>query len=145
MAAGAIVATFGRWVRGRPTTTRERACTMPDAPVQLTFRPSTAMVTGSDSGIGRAVAVALADMGLDVGVTWHDDDQGAEETAAEVRDHGRRAVGARLDTTDLARCGDTVDDLATAPGGLDVFVNNSGTGASTPLLELTLDEWRTIM
>jgi NAD(P)-dependent dehydrogenase (short-subunit alcohol dehydrogenase family) len=118
---------------------------MPDAPVQLTFRPSTAVVTGSDSGIGRAVAVALAHMGLDVGVTWHDDDQGAEETAAEVRDHGQRAVVARLDTTDLARCGDTVDDLATALGGLDVFVNNSGTGANTPLLELTLDEWRTIM
>ena len=52
---------------------------------------STAIVTGSDSGIGRATAVALAGRGLDVGITWHSDEDGALETAHEVR--GARPAG----------------------------------------------------
>jgi NAD(P)-dependent dehydrogenase (short-subunit alcohol dehydrogenase family) len=51
---------------------------------------SRAIVTGSDSGIGKATAVALARRGFDVGITWHEDEQGARETAAEVESRGRR-------------------------------------------------------
>ena len=91
---------------------------------QMGFEPKTAIVTGSDSGIGRAIAVALAKAGMDVGITWHSDEQGAAETAEEVRSHGRTAVVARLDTTDLPGCGDVVVSLAEKLGGLDVFVNN---------------------
>src|SRR5436190_18746975 len=98
---------------------------MPEGPVQSTFTPSTAVVTGSDSGIGRAVAVALAEAGLDVGVTWHEDKDGAEDTAAEVRLRGRRAVVAQLDTTDLEACGNVIEQLAEQLGGVDVFVNNA--------------------
>jgi NAD(P)-dependent dehydrogenase (short-subunit alcohol dehydrogenase family) len=115
---------------------------MPTAPVQTTFTPSTAIVTASDSGIGRACAVALAEAGCDIGVTWHEDEAGAETTATEVRSHGRTAVVARLDTNDLAGCGDVVDWLAEQLGGVDVFVNNAGTGDNVPLLELTLAQWR---
>ena len=55
----------------------------------MVFTPRTAIVTGSDSGIGRATAVALAASGLDVGITWHTDEDGAKETAEEVRSHGK--------------------------------------------------------
>ncbi|HEU5483961.1 MAG TPA: SDR family oxidoreductase [Microlunatus sp.] len=106
------------------------------------FTPRTAIVTGSDSGIGRATAVALARAGLDVGITWHSDEQGAQETAAEVRELGRAAAVARLDTTELPACGDVVDGLIDELGGCDVFVNNSGTGDSAPLVELSLTQWR---
>jgi NAD(P)-dependent dehydrogenase (short-subunit alcohol dehydrogenase family) len=108
----------------------------------MTFSPKYAIVTGSDSGIGRATAVALAEAGMDVGVTWHSDQTGAEETAKEVRSHGRNAVVAQLDTTDLEGCGNALDALADQLGGLDVFVNNAGTGDNAPLLEMTLDQWR---
>lgn len=104
--------------------------------------PRTAIVTGADSGIGRATAVALARDGLDVGITWHSDEAGARETAEEVRGHGRRAVVARLDTTELTTCGDDVDRLVDELGGCDVFVNNAGTGVGGQLVDLTLDEWR---
>lgn len=62
-----------------------------------------AIVTASDSGIGKATAVALAADGYDVGITWHSDEDGANETAAEVRALGRRAEVRRLDLATRAR------------------------------------------
>lgn len=109
------------------------------------FNPKAAIVTGSDSGIGRAAAVALAEAGLDVGITWHQDQAGAERTAEEVRSLGRRAVVARLDTTELPGCGEVIDRLADELDGLDVFVNNSGTGASRKFLETDYGTWREIV
>jgi NAD(P)-dependent dehydrogenase (short-subunit alcohol dehydrogenase family) len=97
--------------------------------------PRTAIVTGSDSGIGRATAVALAQAGMDVGITWHTDEEGAEETARLVRETGRRAVVAQLDTTDAPACGDVVDRMADELGGCDVFVNNAGLNGGTPFFE----------
>ncbi|MFC5949332.1 SDR family oxidoreductase [Pseudonocardia lutea] len=107
--------------------------------------PRTAIVTGSDSGIGRATAVALAKAGCDVGITWHADEKGAEGTAQEVRELGRRAEVRRLDLTGLPGAADVVDELAEALGGVDVLVNGSGTGTATPLLELGFDQWREVI
>ena len=56
-------------------------------------------MTASDSGIGKATAVRLARDGFDVGVTWHSDREGAEDTAREVRELGSDAVVAQLDVT----------------------------------------------
>ncbi|HEX8096205.1 SDR family oxidoreductase [Jatrophihabitans sp.] len=108
----------------------------------MAFTPRTAIVTASDSGIGKATAVALARAGMDIGITWHADSAGAEQTAEEVRALGRRAVVAQLDTTDLPGCGDVIDKVADELGGLDVFVNNAGTGDNAPLLEMQYEQWR---
>ena len=106
---------------------------------------STAIVTGSDSGIGRATAVALAGRGLDIGITWHSDEEGANETAREVRDLGRRAAVAQLDASRPQDAAQVVDQLADELGGVDVLVNNAGTGHMTPVLDVTLDEWRSVV
>lgn len=107
-----------------------------------TARPRAAIVTGGDSGIGKATAVALAAAGLDVGVTWYADEDGARATADEVRGHGRQAHVARLDLAEVETAGDVVDDLVAQLGGVDVFVNNAGTGDGTPFLDLDLATWR---
>lgn len=109
------------------------------------FAPVTAIVTGSDSGIGRATAVALAASGLDIGITWHSDQQGAEETAEQVRGLGRNAVVRRLDTTALPEAAAIIDSLANELGGVDVFVNNAGTGDGTRFLDLDVGTWMGIL
>ena len=65
--------------------------------------------------------------GYDVGVTWHEDEDGARETAREVESAGRRAEVRRLDLLDLPDAADVIDELADELGGVDVLVNNSGT------------------
>jgi NAD(P)-dependent dehydrogenase (short-subunit alcohol dehydrogenase family) len=104
-----------------------------------------AIVTASDSGIGKASAVALAEAGFDVGITWHSDEEGARETASEVEGHGHRAEVRQLDLGRLPQAGDVIDQLADALGGVDVLVNNAGRGSSTPAVEMDFDEWRDVL
>jgi NAD(P)-dependent dehydrogenase (short-subunit alcohol dehydrogenase family) len=99
-----------------------------------------AIVTGSDSGIGRATAVALARRGHDVGVTWHSDEAGAQQTAARVRAYGVRAAVARLDLTDDP--GAAVDALADRLGGLWMLVNNAGANHRARVVDDSADGWR---
>jgi NAD(P)-dependent dehydrogenase (short-subunit alcohol dehydrogenase family) len=101
-----------------------------------------AIVTASDSGIGKATAIALAAGGYDVGITWHSDEDGANETAAEVRGHGRRAEVRRLDLLQLPDAADVIDDLSEALGGVYALVNNAGISRQAPALELAYDDWR---
>jgi hypothetical protein len=104
-----------------------------------------AVVTGSDSGIGEAIAVALAGAGFDIGVTYRSDQAGAETTAEKVRAAGRRCEVRALDLTGLPRAAEVVDKLADSLGGLGVLVNCAGTGTSTPVVETDYDEWREVL
>jgi NAD(P)-dependent dehydrogenase (short-subunit alcohol dehydrogenase family) len=104
-----------------------------------------AIVTGSDSGIGRATAARLAADGFDLGVTWHYDERGAHETAEEIRVQGRHAEVRKLDLADLPAAADVIDELAEALGGVDVLVNNAGKGGGAPILELSYESWRHTM
>ena len=101
-----------------------------------------AIVTGSDSGIGKATAVRLAHGGFDVGITWNTDREGAEDTARGVEKEGRRAPVAHLDVTDFREAAETVSCLADELGGLDVFVNNAGGAPGHAFLEYPLEDFR---
>src|SRR3954453_5903333 len=92
------------------------------------FFPRRAIVTASDSGIGAATALALADAGLDVGITWHSDEEGAQRTADGVRERGRNAMVAQFNATDFDAVPGVIDHLVDQLGGVDVFVNNAGGG-----------------
>jgi NAD(P)-dependent dehydrogenase (short-subunit alcohol dehydrogenase family) len=89
--------------------------------------------------------VQLARDGFDVGVTWHSDREGAEDTAREIEGLGRRAVVTQLDVTSLGDAADTVEAVAAELGGLDVFVNNAGGGDTHPFLKFPLEDWQRVL
>jgi len=115
----------------------------PDVPT--TGYPRVAVITGGDSGIGRATAVALARDGFDVGITFHTDQDRAMSAVEEVRSHRRRCAARRHDLADPVTAAGVVDELADELGGIGVLVNNAATGFHRPLLEVGYDEWRTVL
>jgi NAD(P)-dependent dehydrogenase (short-subunit alcohol dehydrogenase family) len=104
-----------------------------------------AIITGSDSGIGKATAVALARRGHDIGITFSREEDNANDTAEEVRSIGRRAEVRHLDLTRSDDVQGVIGELADALGGVDVLVNNAGTGTTTPFLEVELAQWRDVL
>jgi len=104
-----------------------------------------AIVTGGNSGIGRATAVTLAERGFDVGILWHEDEDNMRETVRECEQHGVRVAERRADLSDVPGADAAIDALADALGGVDVLVNNAGRGHSTPFLELDLETFREVL
>jgi hypothetical protein len=104
-----------------------------------------AIVTGGNSGIGRATAVRLAADGFDVGITWHRDEDRVESLRSEVEATGRKFAALHLDLHDLAGASQAVEQLADELGGLDVLVNNAGYGTQKPVLEMELAEWQGVI
>jgi NAD(P)-dependent dehydrogenase (short-subunit alcohol dehydrogenase family) len=101
-----------------------------------------AIVTGSDSGIGKATAVQLARDGFDVGITWHRDEEGALATAGEVRSHGRGTEVRQLDLAQLPGAADEIDEFARLLCGIDALVNCAGVNRQAPALEFSFEDWR---
>jgi NAD(P)-dependent dehydrogenase (short-subunit alcohol dehydrogenase family) len=84
-----------------------------------------AIVTGGDSGIGRAVAVAFAREGADVAILYLDEHSDAEETEAMVAEEGRRSVAIAGDIGEEGHCAAAVEQAVRELGRLDVLVNNA--------------------
>jgi NAD(P)-dependent dehydrogenase (short-subunit alcohol dehydrogenase family) len=100
-----------------------------------------ALITGGDSGIGRAVAVLFAREGADVAINYLAVEQSdAEETCRAVESTGRRCVLLPGDLTDAAFCGELIQRAVNELGGLDILVSNAGYQNRKQLAELTLDE-----
>ncbi|WP_127131565.1 SDR family oxidoreductase [Georgenia sp. SYP-B2076] len=107
--------------------------------------PRRVIVTGADSGIGKAVAVTLAGHGRQIGITWHSDADGAARTGEEVEHHGAKAHVRHLDLTRPEEGAAVVDELAATMGGLDTLVLCSGTGTATLLMEMDYARWREVV
>jgi NAD(P)-dependent dehydrogenase (short-subunit alcohol dehydrogenase family) len=90
------------------------------------LRDRVALVTGGDSGIGRAVGIAFAKEGADVAVVYLDEDGDADEAKRRIERHGRRCLLLRGDVGDPEFCKDAVTRTVETLGRLDVLVNNAG-------------------
>jgi NAD(P)-dependent dehydrogenase (short-subunit alcohol dehydrogenase family) len=99
-----------------------------------------ALITGADSGIGRAVAVLFAREGADVAIVYLSEDEDAEETWRAVEAEGRRAILIPGDVTDSAFCMDAVEATVQEFGRLDILVNNAAFQEHAASLEDITDE-----
>lgn len=105
-----------------------------------------AIVTGSDSGIGRAIAETFAAAGADVAVTFHNDESGANATAGLVRAHGRRTIVYRLDLRDEHSVAGLFDAVVRSLGEPHILVNSAGKGGGgKPLAETGTDEFDSVV
>jgi len=104
----------------------------------------TAVVTGGNSGIGRALAVGIAKAGGNVAV-WARNAERSADAVAEIAAHGVKAIAVSCDVTDeaavAAAMARTVDEL----GPLGCFVANAGIAEAAPLTEMTLQTWRRVL
>lgn len=101
------------------------------------LKDSVALITGADSGIGRAVAIAYAREGADVAISYLEEDADAQETATWVEKAGRKPVLLPGDLTDEAHCRSLVDRTFDEFGKLDILVNN----AAFQLPHDSIEEW----
>ncbi|MGV0838038.1 SDR family oxidoreductase [Mycolicibacterium thermoresistibile] len=101
-----------------------------------------AVITGGDSGIGRAVAIAYAREGADVLISYLNEDDDAAEVAQLVRDAGRKCVLVPGDLADPAHCRSVIDRAATELGGIDILVVNHAYQMTHETLdEISDEEW----
>lgn len=103
-----------------------------------------AIITGGDSGIGKAVAIAFAREGADVVVSYLDDleDEDANDTALHIQDAGQRCILIKGDITDEAHCKLIVDRAVTEFGQVDILVNNAAFHMAREKIEdIPSDEW----
>src|SRR6266568_853819 len=101
-----------------------------------------AIITGGDSGIGRAIAVAFAREGADVLISYLNEDDDAQETARVVRESGRTCIAVPGDLTDQRHCERIVERAVSEFGQLDVLVNNAAYQMSRDGIgSISSDEW----
>jgi NAD(P)-dependent dehydrogenase (short-subunit alcohol dehydrogenase family) len=101
-----------------------------------------AVITGGDSGIGRAVALAYAREGADILISYLSEDDDAKATAALVEEAGRKAVLIRGDVQEARHCKAIIEKAVTELGGIDILVNNAAHQATFKELdEISDEEW----
>ncbi|WP_298956465.1 SDR family oxidoreductase [uncultured Methylobacterium sp.] len=141
----------------KPPFARQKKIPMPGRDAEMDPRPDygetsyrgsgrlagrRAIITGGDSGIGKAVALAFAREGADVLVSYYDEHDDARETARLVEEAGRKAVLVPGDIKDPAHCRAIVEKAVAAFGGIDVLVNNAAHQATVQSIdEMSDEEW----
>jgi 3-oxoacyl-[acyl-carrier protein] reductase len=105
----------------------------------------TALITGGNTGIGRAVALAYADEGADVAIAWIEREPEARALVAAIEARGRRALAIRADVTVEADVRDMVEAARRHLGRIDILVNNAGIQKPQAITETTLADWERMM
>jgi len=112
--------------------------------IEISLDGKAAVVTGAGRGIGKSVALTLADAGADVVLAARTTSQ-LEETAEEIRARGGKALPIRTDVTDKNSVEKLMAGSLETFGGLHILVNNAATMAPKPLLDQSEDEWDRVM
>ena len=113
-------------------------------PVEL-LKGQTALVTGSNSGIGKAIALSMGRAGADVVVNYVSAPEEAERVAEEIRSFGRRAITVHADVSDESQVQAMFARAVKELGTVDILVSNAGLQRDAPFHELTVAQWDQVM
>jgi len=116
-----------------------------DAKSRFDLTGKTALVTGGSRGIGRGIAIALAQHGADVIIVYHSATAAAEKIAGEIRSLGRKAWIIQQDLAETNQLHALADKAWAAAGKIDVLVNNAGMAYLERFNEITPEHWRRVM
>jgi glucose 1-dehydrogenase len=117
----------------------------PACPIVKSLKGQKALVTGANSGIGKAIAVALGHAGADVVVNYVSREEEAQKVVSEVRRCGANAYAHRADVSSEADVERLFGTMIAEFGTIDILVNNAGLQKDAPFDELSLADWELVM
>lgn len=109
--------------------------------MSLSLEGKTALVTGGSRGIGRSIALMLAEYGADVALTYHSSTDAANEVKEKIEDMGRNAKAIQADAVDLDRANEVVSTITDDWEKLDILVNNAGITKDNLILRMNEEQW----
>lgn len=118
---------------------------LPSVPTPPLLMGQKALVTGSSSGIGKAVALALAEAGADVIINYHSGKDEAESVCEEIRKFGVKSFAFQADVAKESDVISLFEQSCKALGTIDILVSNAGIQRDSPLEEMTLDHWNQVI
>lgn len=105
----------------------------------------TALITGASKGIGKAISLELAAMGVNVAVNYNSSKAEAEQVVREIKDIGGEAIKVQVDVSDLYQVNEMVDKVNDAWGGVNILVNNAGIIDDGLLMRMSDEAWHRVM
>jgi glucose 1-dehydrogenase len=118
---------------------------MPRCSAQKLLQGQKALVTGASSGIGRSIAIALAEAGADVAVNYSSGEAKAREVCNEILKTGARAIAIGADVADEAQVQRMFARMYDEFGTIDILVNNAGLQQDAPFEQMTLQQWNRVI
>ena len=109
--------------------------------MQIRLDNKVALVTGGNTGIGRAVCLAFADAGADIAVGWYEQEGAAQSLAEEIAAKGRKAALFNVDVSQADSVADMMENLLQTFGRIDILVNNAGIQKAQPISEMNVADW----
>jgi len=104
-----------------------------------------AIVTGASRGIGRAIAIALAEEGADVAVNYMSSEAAAQAVVREIEKRGRRAIAVRADVSDFPDTFRMAQEVLATFGHVDILVNNAGVNSDKTFVKMDHASWRKVL
>jgi len=118
---------------------------MPEIPAKQILKGQTALVTGANSGIGQAIAVALGDAGAQVMVNYVVGDEQADAVVKKIRRSGSQAVAHQADVSREDQVQTMFQKMRDEFGTIDILINNAGLQRDSPIDEMTLEQWNRVI